>query len=219
MIFDDSIIDSRAGTRISPCLQLLKSVGQWQKSGVLSDKEDGLKGTAVDDLRPLAGSAQCPLHYDKVFGLLGLLAQAISGKITIDYRRDETELSSEFTAAIFFANENSRNLEGAGDVTAQSTTVNSIYALQDVPGRGKGLVARRRSPRAREFSLKRPSLQSMNQSAASSFEHPSASKISGKTSYPCTISTHTGMLLSSISGFFEQTPYLPKPLEIKGQSS
>jgi molybdate-binding protein len=33
-------------------------------------------------------------------------------------------------------------LEGAGDVTAQSTTVDSIYSLQDVPGTGKGLVAR-----------------------------------------------------------------------------
>ncbi|KAL5407035.1 hypothetical protein PMIN04_011845 [Paraphaeosphaeria minitans] len=141
-IFDGSILDSRAGTRISPCLQLLKSIGQWQKLGVLSDKEDGLKGTAVDDLCRLAGSAQCTLPHDKVFGLLGLLPQAISSKITIDYKRDETELSSEFTAAIFIANENSRNLEGAGDVTAQSTTVDSIYALQDVPGRGKGLVAR-----------------------------------------------------------------------------
>lgn len=33
-------------------------------------------------------------------------------------------------------------MEGAGAVTAQRTTVDSIYALQDVPGRGKGLVAR-----------------------------------------------------------------------------
>jgi SET domain-containing protein len=30
---------------------------------------------------------------------------------------------------------------GAGDVTMQSTTGNSMYALQDVPGKGKGLVA------------------------------------------------------------------------------
>jgi Heterokaryon incompatibility protein (HET)/SET domain len=141
-ILDGGTLDSRAVARISPYLQLLNSIGQWQKSGVLSDKEDGLKGTAVDDLRRLAGSAQCTLPHDKVFGLLGLLPQAISSKVTIDYKRDETELSSEFTAAIFIANENSGNLEGAGDVKVQSTTVDSIYALQDVPGRGIGLVAR-----------------------------------------------------------------------------
>ncbi|KAI1660272.1 hypothetical protein F4813DRAFT_387134 [Daldinia decipiens] len=39
-------------------------------------------------------------------------------------------------------NENSGNLEEAGDVKVQSTTVDSIYALQDLPGKGKGLVAR-----------------------------------------------------------------------------
>jgi hypothetical protein len=83
----------------------------------------------VDDLRRLAGSAQCTLPHDKVFGLLGLLPQAISSKITIDYKRDETELSSEFTAAISIVNENSGNLEGAGDVKMQSTTANSMYAL------------------------------------------------------------------------------------------
>jgi hypothetical protein len=44
--------------KISPCLQLLNSIGQWQRSGVLSDKEDGLKGTALDDLCRLAGSIQ-----------------------------------------------------------------------------------------------------------------------------------------------------------------
>ncbi|KAL5350928.1 hypothetical protein ACLOAV_004501 [Pseudogymnoascus australis] len=33
------------------------------------------------------------------------------------------------------------SMEEAGDVKVQSTTVNPIYALQDVPGRGKGLVA------------------------------------------------------------------------------
>ena len=140
-ILDGGTLDSRAVARMSPYLQLLNSIEQWQKSGVLSDKEDGLKGTAVDDLRRLAGSAQCTLPHDKVFGLLGLLPQAISSKITIDYKRDETELSSEFTAAIFIANENSGNLEGAGDVKVQSTTGNSMYALQDVPGKGKGLVA------------------------------------------------------------------------------
>jgi hypothetical protein len=140
-ILDGGTSDSRAVARMSPYLQLLNSIGQWQKSGVLSNKEDGLKGTAVDDLRRLAGSAQCTLPHDKVFGLLGLLPQAISSKITIDYKRDETELSSEFTAAIFIANENSGNLEGAGDAKMQSTTGNSMYALQDVPGKGKGLVA------------------------------------------------------------------------------
>jgi hypothetical protein len=115
-IFDGSIFDYRGGTRILPCLQLLNSIGQWQKSGVLSDKEDRLKGTAVDDLRCLAGSAQCTLPHDKVFGLLGLLPQAISSEITIDYKRDEIELSSEFTRANFIANENSGNLERVGDV-------------------------------------------------------------------------------------------------------
>jgi hypothetical protein len=56
-ILDSSTLDSCAVTRISLYLQLLNSIGQWQRSGVLSDKEDGLKGTAVDDLRCLAGSA------------------------------------------------------------------------------------------------------------------------------------------------------------------
>jgi hypothetical protein len=126
---------------ISPCLHLLNSIEQWQRSGVLSNREDGLKGTALDDLCRLAGSAQCTLPHDKVFGLLGLLPQAISSKITIDYNQDETELLSEFTAAISMANENSGNLERAGDVKMQSTTGNSMYALQDVPGKGKGLVA------------------------------------------------------------------------------
>ena len=70
----------------------------------------------MDDLCRLAGSAQCIFPHDKVFGLLGLLPQAISSKITIDYKRDETELSPEFTAAIFIANKNSRNLEGVRDV-------------------------------------------------------------------------------------------------------
>jgi hypothetical protein len=126
---------------ISPYLHLLNSIGQWQRSGVLSNREDGLKGTALDDLCRLAGSAQYTLPHDKIFGLLGLLPQTISSKITIDYKRDETELLSELTAAISVANENSGNLERAGDVTMQSTTGNSIYALQDVPGKGEGLVA------------------------------------------------------------------------------
>ena len=95
----------------------------------------------MDDLRRLAGFAQCTLPHDKVFGLLGLLPQAISSKIMIDYTRDETEVSSQFTAGITITNENSGSLEGAGDVKIQSTIVDSIYALQDVPGRGKGLVA------------------------------------------------------------------------------
>ena len=83
----------------------------------MSNREDGLKGTALDDLCRLARSAQCTLPHDKVFGLLGLLPQAISSKITIDYKRDETELLSELTVAISIANENSGNLEGAGGVT------------------------------------------------------------------------------------------------------
>jgi hypothetical protein len=35
-------------------------------------------------------SRQCTLPHDKVFRLLGLLPQAISSKVTIDYKRDET---------------------------------------------------------------------------------------------------------------------------------
>jgi hypothetical protein len=73
--------------------------------------------------------------------LLSLLPQAISSKITIDYKQDKTELSSEFTVAISIANENSGNLEGAGDIKMQSMIGNSMYALQDVLGKGKGLVA------------------------------------------------------------------------------
>ena len=91
-------------------------IGQWQRSGVLSNREDGLKDTALDDLCRLARSAQCTTPYDKVFALLGLLPQAISCKITIDYKRDETELLSEFSVAISIANKNSGNLEGAGEV-------------------------------------------------------------------------------------------------------
>ncbi|MCJ1386334.1 hypothetical protein MMC17_009460 [Xylographa soralifera] len=140
-ILDGGTLDSPAVARMSPYLQLLNSIGQWQKSGVLFDKDDGLKGTAVDDLCRLAGSAQCTLPHDKVFGLLGLLPQAISSKITINYNQDEAELISKFTAAISIANENSGNLEGVGDAKLQSTTGNSIYALQDMPGKGKGLVA------------------------------------------------------------------------------
>ncbi|KAI0115498.1 heterokaryon incompatibility protein-domain-containing protein [Nemania sp. FL0031] len=129
-ILDGSALDSRVVTIISPFVQLLNSIGQWQKSGVLSSDEDGLKGTALADLRRLAESAQCTLPHDKVFGLLGLLPQAVSSGIMIDYNQDETELSSQFAAAISGAIENCGNLEGAG-----------MYALQDVPGKGKGLVA------------------------------------------------------------------------------
>ena len=116
-VLDGGTLSSHMVNEISPCLHLLNSIGQWQRSGVLSNREDGLKGTALDDLSRLAGSAQCTLPHDKVFGLLGLLPQAISSKITIDYKRDETELLSELTVAISIANENSGNLEGAGGVT------------------------------------------------------------------------------------------------------
>ena len=105
------------------------------------NKEDGLKGIVVDDLRRLAGSSQCTLPHDKVFGLLSLLPRAISSKIIIDYKQDEIELLSKFTTAISITNENSRNLERVRDVKMQNTTVNSIYALQDMLGRGKGLIA------------------------------------------------------------------------------
>jgi hypothetical protein len=48
-ILDGGTLDSRPVARMSPYLQLLNSIGQWQKSGVLFDEDDGLKGTAVDD--------------------------------------------------------------------------------------------------------------------------------------------------------------------------
>ena len=99
-VLDGGSLSSYVVNEISPCLHLLKSIGQWQRAGVLSDKEDGLKGTALDDLRRLAGSAQCTIPQDKVYGLLGLLPRSICSKITIDYRRDEAELLSKFTAAI-----------------------------------------------------------------------------------------------------------------------
>ena len=99
-VLDGGSLSSHIVNEISPCLHLLKSIGQWRSSGALSDKEDGLKGTALDDLRHLAGSAQCTIPQDKVYGLLGLLPRSICSKITIDYRRDEAELLSEFRAAI-----------------------------------------------------------------------------------------------------------------------
>lgn len=95
----------------------------------MSNKENGLKNIAVDDLRRLAGSVQYTLFYDKVFGLFGLLSQAISSKITINYKRDETEFSFEFTAAISITNKNSENLKETRDVRIQSTTIDSIYVL------------------------------------------------------------------------------------------
>ena len=42
--------------------------------------------------------------------------------------------------AISITNENSGNLERIGDTKLQSMTGNSIYALQDIPGKGKGLI-------------------------------------------------------------------------------
>jgi len=107
----------------------------------LSNKGDRLKGTALDNLCRLAGSAQCTLLYDKVFGLLSLLPQAISSKITVDYKQVKTGLLSKFTVAISIANKNSRNLEGVRDVKMQGTTGNPLYALWDVLRKGKGLVA------------------------------------------------------------------------------
>jgi preprotein translocase subunit SecB len=71
------------------------------------------------------------------------LPQAISSKITIDYKRDETDLSSEFTATIFIPNENSGTLEGAGDVKVQSTTVDSIYEQKESQGKCLGIFATR----------------------------------------------------------------------------
>ena len=97
------------------------------------------------ELCRLAGSAKCDLPHDKVFGLLGLLPQAVSGMITIDYSQDETKLLSEFTVAVSTANGNSENSEGAGNGTGdgktKSTTESSMYTLQDAVGKGKGLFA------------------------------------------------------------------------------
>ena len=70
----------------------------------MSNKEDRLKGAALGNLRCLARSAQCTIPQDKVYGLLGLLPRSICSKITIDSRRDEAELLSEFTAAISLPN-------------------------------------------------------------------------------------------------------------------
>ncbi|KAJ8123774.1 hypothetical protein ONZ43_g350 [Nemania bipapillata] len=144
-ILDSSALDSRVVTVISPFLRLLNSIGQWQKSGVWSSKEDGLKGTALGDLRCLAESAQCTLTQDKVFGLIGLLPQSISSRITIDYSQDETELSSQLEAAISIANENGEKLEGTG-----------MYALRDVPGKGKGLVAIEKIPKGTRILSEEP---------------------------------------------------------------
>ena len=43
------------------------------------------------------------LSTERMFRLLGLLPQAIPSKITIDYKRDDTEPLSELTAAISIA--------------------------------------------------------------------------------------------------------------------
>ena len=50
---DDGTLNSHLVNKISPCLHLLNSIGQWQRSGVLSNREDGLKGTAFGRVVPL----------------------------------------------------------------------------------------------------------------------------------------------------------------------
>jgi hypothetical protein len=40
----------------------------------------------------------------------------MSSKIIINYKRDEIDLSSKFTAIVSIINKNSRNLIGAGDI-------------------------------------------------------------------------------------------------------
>src|SRR5436190_755003 len=94
--------------------------------------------------------------------------------------------------------------------------------------RGKEKVSSqsKRSPRAPEFFPKSPSLQYLIMNwTVNGYGHPSASKsmpsanTSGEPSSPCTTSTHMGMLPSSISGSFEQTPSPLKPTEVKGESS
>jgi hypothetical protein len=49
-VLDGGTLSSHTVNKISPCLHLLKSIGQWQRSRVLSSREDGLKSTALDDL-------------------------------------------------------------------------------------------------------------------------------------------------------------------------
>ncbi|KAI1144792.1 heterokaryon incompatibility protein-domain-containing protein [Nemania diffusa] len=149
-IIDNKVPDcmdmfSSSKTPLQPFMQRLSLIEQWQKSIVWSSKEDGLKGTALVDLCRLAESAQCTLPHDKVFGLLGLLPEAVSSMITIDYNQDEAGLSSQFATAISIANENCGNLEGAG-----------MCALQDVPGKGKGLVAIEKIPKGTRILSEEP---------------------------------------------------------------
>jgi len=53
-ILNSSTLNSRVIAKMLLYLQLLNSIKQWQKSGVLSNKEDKLKGIIVDNLRRLA---------------------------------------------------------------------------------------------------------------------------------------------------------------------
>lgn len=102
-VLDDDTSSPHLVTGLSPHLQLLNTIRGWQRSGCLSDKKDGLKNAELDDLCRLAGYAQCSLPQDRVFAFLGLLPQAVSRHITINYRRNETELSSEFVAVVSVA--------------------------------------------------------------------------------------------------------------------
>jgi len=49
-VLDGGTLSFHMVNEISPCLHLLNSIGQWQRSGVLPDREDGLKGTALDHM-------------------------------------------------------------------------------------------------------------------------------------------------------------------------
>ena len=55
----------------SPCLQLLKSIGRWQKSGGLSDKDHRLMGR-LNSRRLISFGRTCTVYspHDKAFGLL-----------------------------------------------------------------------------------------------------------------------------------------------------
>ena len=103
-------------------------------------------------------------------------------------------------------------MTGRGGVKMQSTTGNPMYALRDVLGKGKGL--------RKDLQGHANSFRTVN-----SYGYLSASKLmplantSDEPSSLCTISTHIGMLPSSISGSFEQTPSLLKPTEVKEESS
>jgi hypothetical protein len=149
----------------------------------------------------------------------------MSSKITIDYKKDETELLYKLTMVNSVANENSGSLEGIRDGIMQNTKGGFTYALQDVPGKGKGLVVTKKILKGTRIVSKEAVITIKNRLPASGYKHPYASKsktlanTSGKHSSLCIISTCIRMMLRSISGLFKQTPYLLNLSGIKVQFS